>query len=101
MSIYSDLPKHIADLCGLLMEPAAPPKTALPKVAVPANPIQLVPNDDGTMTLTYFGKVVGWLNKTKLDGRESLSYRAMSIHGDIKFCGSVNSAKDWLLASHH
>jgi len=51
--------------------------------------------------LAYFGKVVGWINRTKLDQREGMSFRAMSIHGDLKLCYSVNSAKAWLLASHH
>lgn len=95
-----DLPKHIADLCGLLMEPVTPPKM-VPQASAPANPIQLVISDDGTMTLAYFGKVIGWINKTKLDQREGMSFRAMSIHGDLKLCYSVSSARSWLLASHH
>lgn len=95
-----DLPRHIADLCGLLMEPVTTlPKTERPAVAV--NPIQFVSNDDGTMTLTYFGKVVGWVNKTKLDRRNEMAFRAMSVHGNVRMCWSLSMAKDWLLEQHH
>ncbi len=92
------LPAHIADMCGLVMKPAPTPEPAAPKYD---SPIQLVDDGDGVKVLTYFGKIVGWMNKTKLDRRDGLAYRAVSIHGDVRLCWSERMARDWLLERYH
>jgi len=92
------LPAHIADMCGLVMKTAPAPEPAAPKYD---NPIQWTEEGDGTFTLTYFGKIVGWMNKTKLDRRDGLAYRAVSIHGDVRLCWSERMARDWLLERYH
>jgi hypothetical protein len=92
------LPAHIADMCGLVMNAAPAPEPAAPKHD---NPIQWTKEGDGTFTLTYFGKTVGWMNKTKLDRREGNAYRAVSVHGNVRLCWSENMAKDWLLEQYH
>ena len=92
------LPAHIADMCGLVMKLAPAPEPAAPKYD---NPIQWTEEGDGTFTLTYFGKTVGWMNKTKLDRREGNAYRAVSVHGNVRLCWSKNMAKDWLLEQYH
>jgi hypothetical protein len=92
------LPKDIADMCGIVMATA---EKDPPARAPGVNPIQLTKEGDGTLTLTYFGKVVGWINATKLDKRDGMSYRAVSLHGDVHLCWSEDAAKSWLLARYH
>lgn len=92
------LPKDIADMCGVVM--TAPEKTS-PARAPGVSPIQLKEEGDGTFTLTYFDKVVGWINKTKLDKRDGNAYRAVSVHGDVHLCFSERSAQGWLLSRYH
>ena len=92
------IPAHIADMCGLIMKTAPAPEPAASKYD---NPIQWTEEGDGTFTLTYFGKTVGWMNKTKLDRREGNAYRAVSVHGNVRLCWSENMAKDWLLEQYH
>ena len=95
----SGLPKSIADLCGVMLEAAGrtPP---LPATKYDT-PIAWHENGDGTFTLTYFDKVVGWMNKTKLDGRDGNAYRAVTLHGNVRLCWSERMARDWLLSEYH
>jgi len=93
------LPKDIADMCGVVM--TATEKKEPPARVPGSNPIQLTKEGDGTFTLTYFGKVVGWINATKVDKRDGMSYRAVSVHGDVHLCWSEKSAQDWLLSRYH
>lgn len=92
-------PKDIADLCGIMLNAVAP-KQEVARVQY-ENPIQWKEEGDGTLTLTYFGNVVGWVNKTKLDKRDGTSYRAVSLHGDVHLCWSQDAAKSWLLEKYH
>jgi hypothetical protein len=92
------LPRHIADLCGLVFGQQSQPK---PKPAKPYNnPIQLVKNSDGTLTLTRFKKTVGWINQVRLAGDRD-GYKALSVHGEIKNCYSLRHAQDFLLSNYH
>jgi hypothetical protein len=93
------LPKDIADLCGVMLNSVK--ATSAPEVRRYDNPIQLKEEGDGTFTLTYFDKVVGWINKTKLDKRDGNAYRAVSVHGDVHLCFSERSAQDWLMSRYH
>lgn len=93
------LPKAIADMCGVVM--TAPDKKEAPARAPGTNPIQLKEEGDGTFTLTYFDKVVGWINVTELDKREGKTYRAVTVHGDVRLCFSKKEARDWLLSLYH
>jgi hypothetical protein len=95
----NELPAHIADMCGLVMN--KPENTSQDIQEKYDNPIQWTEEGDGTFTLTYFGKIVGWMNKTKLDRRDGLAYRAVSIHGDVRLCWSERMARDWLLERYH
>jgi len=94
----NNLPFSIADLCGIMMNAAPKPE---PERVKYDNPIQWTEEGDGTFTLTYFGKVVGWMNKTKLDWRDGNAYRAVSLHGNVRLCWSQNMARDWLLEQYH
>lgn len=93
------LPKDIADLCGVMLNSVKASST--PEHRGYDNPIKLKEEGDGTFTLTYFDKVVGWINKTKLDKRDGNAYRAVSVHGDVHLCFSEKSAQGWLLSRYH
>jgi hypothetical protein len=93
------LPRSIADLCGVMLDAAG--KASSPATARHSNPIEWRENGDGTFTLTFFDKTVGWVNKTKLDRREGKAYRAVTIHGNVRLCWSERMARDWLLSEYH
>ena len=66
------------------------------------NPIQTTKGDDGVYVVTYFGKMVGWIQPSTFlrDGRRKC-YRALSIHNDLKHLYSIKSASDWLMSNYH
>ena len=63
--------------------------------------LQLIENDDGTWTLTYFGKTVGWVNKCRYIDTGKRAYRAMSVHGELCYVSSLQWAKSRLLEMYH
>jgi hypothetical protein len=93
------LPKDIADMCGVVM--TAPEKKEAPASEPVPSPVQWVREGDGTFVLTYFGKIAGWTNVTKQDKREGKTYRAVTVHGDVRLCFSEKEARDWLLSRYH
>ena len=92
------LPRHIADLCGLVFGEQPKPKPAPAKPHT--KPIQLVEDADGVLTLTRFKRTVGWINRVRLAGDRD-GYKALSIHGEIKNCYSLRHAQDFLLSNYH
>ena len=93
------LPRHIADLVGIVFGSAKQPKAA-PVNVTRKSPIQLVQNPDGTMTLMRFRKTVGWISPVHLAGDRD-GYKALSTHGEIKNCYSMRSAREFLLSNYH
>ena len=65
------------------------------------SPIQLNKSPDGVWQLDYFGHPVGLINKIKVKNRDNHHWRAVSVHGEVKHCYSLESARQWLLAAHH
>ena len=61
------------------------------------NPIDLISNDDGTYTLEYFRRVIGYINKSNLDGTNSPIFRAVSTLGGISYAATLDDAKKSLL----
>jgi len=66
-----------------------------------SNPIQLTKYPDGIWQLTYFGHPTGFINKIKLKNRDRHTWRAVSVHGEVKHTWSLESARQWLLAAYH
>ena len=89
-------PKSLADLCGVMLEASAPKRTHT-EAPQRDNPIALTKEDDGTFTLTYFGKTVGWIRKE----RGVKLWRAMSVHGRIIHRASLDGARKALLEAYH
>ena len=93
------LPRHIADMVGIVFGSAKQPKAA-PVNVTRKSPIQLVQNPDGTMTLMRFRKTVGWISPVHLAGDRD-GFTAKSVHGEIKNCYSLRHAQTYLLSSYH
>ena len=65
-----------------------------------SNPIQLT-KADGIYQLTYFGHPTGYIGPIKVKSRDRHHWRAVSVHGEVKHCYSLESARQWLLAAYH
>ena len=63
-------------------------------------PIATIPNQDGTYTVLYFGKEVGWFSKGWLPNGEKC-WRALSVHGTIKHLRTRDGAREFLLGAYH
>lgn len=94
------LPPAIADLCGIL---TGEPRTTYiqpSKDFDATNPVNLIEDSDGCWTLVYDNDVVGWINKVGIMNRDDYKFRAVSKHGEVKLCHSLNHAKGWLLEEY-
>jgi hypothetical protein len=63
--------------------------------------INLENHHDGTFTLTYFDKVVGYISKIKSYAAPDRRFRAVSVHGNIYYAGSLKGARSWLMEQYH
>jgi len=63
--------------------------------------INLENHQDGTFTLTYFDKVVGYISKVKSDVTPQRRFRAVSVHGQLHYATSLEGARSWLMAAYH
>jgi hypothetical protein len=63
-------------------------------------PIATIPNQDGTYTVLYFGKEVGWFSKGRLANGDKC-WRALSVHGTIKHLRTRDGAREFLLGAYH
>jgi len=68
--------------------------------AAAASAVALVEDGEGLWTLTHNNENVGWINKVKITNRDDYKYRALSAHGEVKLCHSLNHAKGWLLEEY-
>lgn len=46
-------------------------------------------NPDGTYTVFYFGKIIGWCQKAQRGG-----WRALSVHGDLRHLTTLGEARE-------
>ena len=64
------------------------------------SPIQLT-KADGIYQLTYFGHPTGFIGPINVKNRDRYHWRAVSVHGEVKHCYSLESARQWLLSAYH
>jgi hypothetical protein len=69
-----ELPRHIADMCGIVIDGVGPPTMAV-KISTP---LTCERGDDGITEVAYNGSVIGWVKRC---GTEN--YQAMTPRGDI------------------
>jgi hypothetical protein len=65
-----------------------------------SSPIQLH-KMDGIYQLDYFGHLTGYISKIKIKNRDRHTWRAVSVHGEVKHTYSLESARQWLLSAYH
>jgi hypothetical protein len=89
------LPKHIADLCGILENgPRTYGKGQLDRTT---GPIATADNGNGSFTVTYFGNEIGHYTRAKMPDRDAQHWIAVTTNGDVKRCFSQNHARSWII----
>jgi len=63
--------------------------------------IDVTPNTDGTYTVKYFGKEVGWMQRSICRITNKPLWRALSIHGRINYFLEKSTAKDFIISEYH
>lgn len=84
------LPKHIADMCGIV--------DAQTKVQIPSEEYQAIKKefqDDGVIQISWRGSVVGWIMDTKLEHYPN--WRALTPAGKFDRFYTGSDAMNWLI----
>ena len=95
----TDLPKHIADLCGVLMERQETPTYGRGELQ---SPLQMTKDEhENLWTVTYNGDEIGWITPITYANRDSTHYRAVSVHGQMKHTYTLGLARSFIMAEYH
>jgi hypothetical protein len=94
----SELPRYIADLCGIIDSKTYLPAYGRPQ---PTAPLQMVQDKDGVWIVTYDNEEIGWITKISITNRDGNLYRAVSTHGAFKHCASLSLARSFIMAEYH
>lgn len=88
----TELPKEIADMCGVMIDAKSVPTIPVEEF----RPIKALWDDtDQVMTIRYRDSVVGWINDANTE--TGPKYRALSVNGHIKHCYTQSLAMNWLI----
>jgi hypothetical protein len=93
------LPKHIADMCGIVdlsgmdLKPGPDPLPGPERTG----PIATRDNGDGTLTVSYFGRDMGHMTRAKTANRDAQHWIAVTVNGDTKRCFSQHHARCWII----
>lgn len=85
------LPKHIADMCGIMDQ-------ALERLALTRPTYQSVQKetgDDDLVQISYRGAPVGWISEIKSE--RGPKYRALTANNRINRFYTENQAMNWLI----
>lgn len=69
-------------------------------------PIDTTRNDDGTYTVTYFGKEAGYISTIKCSKQDEryrtlgFKYRAVSVHGPLMHTKTLEGAKRFVIENY-
>ena len=95
----TDLPKHIADLCGIITDKLEQKTFGRGEIK---SPLQMVKDDDEDLwTVTYNGQEIGWITPITYANRDSTHYRAVSVHGPMKHTYTLGLARSFIMAEYH
>lgn len=93
------LPKHIADLCGIITDTLEAPTFGRGEIK---SPLQMAKDDDQDLwTVTYDGEEIGWITPITYANRDAKHYRAVSVHGPMKHTYSLGLARSFIMAEYH
>lgn len=94
----SELPRYIADLCGVIDEREhvfANGRSTM------SSPFQMVKDHEGVWTLTYDNEEIGYITLINVASRDGNRYRAVSVHGGFKHCTSLGLARSFIMAEYY
>jgi hypothetical protein len=95
----NELPKHIADLCGIITDTLEAPTFGRGEIK---SPLQVIKDDDQDLwTVTYNGEEIGWITPITYANRDAKHYRAVSVHGPMKHTYSLGLARSFIMAEYH
>ena len=94
----SELPRYIADLCGIIDSRTYMPAFGRPQLSAP---IQMVKDHDGVWTVTYNNEEIGWISQVNVPSRDGNRYRAVSVHGGFKHCSNLSLARSFVMAEYY
>lgn len=86
----NQLPKHIADMCGI-----ATAKTQSQASSEEFQAVTTEIDEDDDIQINYRGEIIGWIFPMK-PGR-SHDYRAMTRRGTLGYFHTQSSAMNWLI----
>jgi hypothetical protein len=70
-----ELPKHIADMCGIVIDGAGPAK-AVNSITDPV--LTCERGDDGITEVAFNGAIIGWVKRCGIE-----NYQAMTPRGEV------------------
>jgi hypothetical protein len=94
----SELPKHIADLCGVIDDNEIILGLGQPALS---NPLKMVKDHTGVWTVSYGPDEIGWVNQIGSKMRQDSKYRAVSAHGQVKHCQTLSAARSFIMAEYY
>ena len=59
-----------------------------------------IDNKDGTHTVTYFGKPIGYVQKVRLCADDRRAYRGVTIYGTIVYGSTLDAATHAITLTH-
>ena len=65
------------------------------------HPIHTSFNPDGTFSVYYFDRLIGWIAKGSMKRKGRPIWRALTTHGDLRHAHSQASARAALLEMSH
>ena len=65
------------------------------------HPIHTSFNPDGTFSVYYFDRLIGYIAKGSMKAKGRFIWRALSVHGDLRHARSLASARAALLEMSH
>jgi len=65
------------------------------------HPVHTSMNSDGTFSVYYFDRLIGWVSQGRMKAAGKPIWRALSTHGDLRHTRSLASARAALLEMTH
>lgn len=95
----NELPKHIADLCGIITDKLEQDRIA--RETAQSSLKLLKDDDDDVWSVVYNDEEIGWINKITYANRDQAHYRAVSVHGAMKHTYSLALARSFVMAEYY
>lgn len=95
----TELPKHIADMCGIITEKLEPTTYGRGEIQ---SPLQMVKDEKEKLwTVLYNNEEIGWITPITYANRDSTHFRAVSVHGQMKHTYTLGLAQSFIMAEYY